>query len=166
MVMVGLNFIKDAMVYETELCSSDAITFTEGLKKIRLHIADLIREAESLEVTYEGAQKEFSGILEWVGAEVKDYLDKQTTADCTVFMNESFQSLRDFSEAFNVSLFVAVIVGTAITHHSLLTSLQVNISNIPMQIYLSPLMSDATAASGQMVLLRYVAQQSVAVWKN
>ena len=137
-----------------------------ALTNIRLQIADLIREAVALELTYEGAQKEFTGILKRVGVEVKDYLDKQSTADCMVFMDESFQSLCNFSDVFNVSPFVPVIVGTAITHHSLLMSLQVNVSHIPLQIFLSPLTFDATVASGQMVLLCYVAQQSVAVWKK
>ena len=39
-------------------------------------------------------------------------------------------------------------------------------SFIPLQIYLTPLTFDATAASGQMALLHYVAQQSIAVWEK
>ena len=38
-----------------------------------------------------------------------------------------------------------------------------NVSHFPLKIFLSPLTSDTTAASGQMTLLSYVAQQSVAV---
>ena len=164
MATAGLNFIKDAMAYETKLCSLDAVTFAEGLKKIRLCIADLIYEVETFEVTYKGAQKEFSGILKWVGIEVKEYLYKQSTVDCMVFMDKSFQSLCHFSDAFNVSLFISLIVSTAITLHLLLMLLQVKVSHIPMEIYLSPLTSDATVVSGQMVLLRYIGQQSVAIW--
>ena len=95
--------------------------------------------------------------------EVKKYLDKQATLDCTAFMDENFANLHNFSDTFNVSTFIPVIVGTAITHHSLLTSLRVNVSSIPMQIYLAPLMSNTTVASGQMVLLHNVAQQSIAI---
>ena len=78
-------------------------------------------------------------------------------ADCTTFMDESFNSLHKFSDTFNVSPFVPVVVGTAITHHSLLTSLQVNVSHFPLKIFLSPLTSNATVALGQMALLSYVA---------
>ena len=166
MATAGLNFIRDATVYKMELCSSDAITFAEGLKNIQLHIADLICKVEALDVTYEGVQKDFNGILVQVGIEVKEYLDRQTTADCTVFMNKSFESLCGFSDVFNISPFVPVIIGMAINYHLLLMSLQVNVSHIQMEIYLSPLTSDATAASGQMTLLHHVAQQSVAVWKK
>ena len=81
-------------------------------------------------------------------------------------MDESFDSLRKFSDAFNVSPFIPVIVGMAITHHSLLTSLQVNVSHFPLKIFLSPLTSDAMAASGQMVLLSYVTRQRVAIWEG
>ena len=84
-------------------------------------------------------------------------------ADCTTFMDESFDSLHKFSDTFNVSPFIPVVVGIAITHHLLLTSLWVNVSHFPLKIFLSPLMFDATAASEQMALLSYVAQQSVAV---
>ena len=41
--------------------------------------------------------------------------------DCMTFMDEGFDSLRKFSDTLNVSPFVLVIVGMAITHHSLLT---------------------------------------------
>ena len=87
-------------------------------------------------------------------------------ADCTTFMDESFDSLRKFSDAFNVSPFVPVIVGMAITHHLLLTSLWVNVLHFPLKIFLSLLMSNAMASSEQMALLSYVAQQSVAVWEG
>ena len=94
---------------------------------------------------------------------MKEYLDTQSMADCTTFMDESFDSLCKFSDAFNVSPFIPVVVGMAITHHSLLTSLRVNVSHFPLKIFLSLLTSDATAVLGQMALLGYVARQSIAV---
>ena len=97
---------------------------------------------------------------------MKEYLDTQSMADCMTFMDESFKSLSKFLEAFNVSPFILVFMDTAITHHSLLTSLQVNVLHIPLKIFLSPLMSNATVVSGQMALLSYVAQQSVTVWER
>ena len=148
MAMASLNFIRDATAYEAELCSSDTVTFAEGLSNIRLQIADLIKEAAALELMYEGAQKDFAGILQRVGAEVKEYLDKQATLDCMAFMDESFANLRNFSDAFNVSTFIPVIMGMAITHHLLLMSLRVNISLIPMQIYLMPLTSGSIRTDG------------------
>ena len=166
MAMKALNFIRDATAYELELSASDGVASMAGLAHIWGRIADLIKEASALELMYEGAQKKFAGILKWVEKEVKEYLDTQSTADYTTFMDESFDSLRKFSDAFNVSPFIPVIVGTAITHHSLLTSLQVNVSHFPLKIFLSPLMSNAMAASGQMVLLSYVARQRVAVWEG
>ena len=79
------------------------------------------------------------------------------------FMDESFDSLCKFSNAFNVSSFIPVVVGMAITHHSLLTSLWVNMSHFPLKIFLLPLTSDATVASGQMALLSYMGRQSITV---
>ena len=128
--------------------------------------ADLIKEASGLKLMYEGAQKKFADILKWVEKEVKEYLDTQSMADCMTFMDESFDSLRMFSDAFNVSPFILVVMGIAITHHSLLTSLQVNVSHFPLKIFLSPLTSDATAVLGQMALLSYVAWQSITVWER
>ena len=163
MAMIALNFIRDTTAYKSELSASDGVAFTAGLACIWGRIADLIKEASALELTYEGAQKKFAGILEQVEKEVKEYLDTQSMADCMTFMDESFDSLCKFSDAFNVSPFIPVVVGTAITHHSLLTSLWVNVSHFPLKIFLSPLTSNATAASGQMALLSYVTQQSVAI---
>ena len=164
--MIALNFIRDTTAYELDLSASDGVAFVAGLARIRGRIADLIKEASALELTYEGAQKKFAGILEWVQKEVKEYLETQSMADCMTFMDESFDSLHMFSDTFNVLPFIPVVGGMAITHHSLLTSLWVNVSHFPLKIFLSPLTSDATVASGLMALLSYVAQQSVTVWEG
>ena len=39
-------------------------------------------------------------------------------------------------------------------------------SHIPLKIFLLPLESDATAALGQMALLQYMTQQSIAIWEG
>ena len=166
MATVGLNFIRDATAYEAELSASDGMVFAAMLTHIRGQITKLIKEASALELTYKGAQKKFASILDWVSKEVKEYLDTQSMVDCTTFMDESFESLCKYSDAFNVLPFVLVVVGREITHHSLVTSLRANVSHIPLKIFLSPLTSNATAASGQMVLLSYVAEQSVTVWEK
>ena len=163
MATIALNFIRDATAYEMELSASDGMAFVAGLAHIRGQIADLIKEASALELTYEGAQKKFASILKQVEKEVKEYLDTQSMVDCMTFMDESFDSLRKFSDAFNVSPFIPVVVGMAITHHSLLTSLRVNMSQFPLKIFLSLLTSDSTVVSGQIALLSYVAQQSVTI---
>ena len=166
MATIALNFIWNATTYETELSALDGMAFTTRLACILGRIADLIKEASALKLTYEGAQKKFASILEWVEKEVKEYLDTQSTADCTTFIDESFDSLRKFSDAFNVLPFVPVVVGMVITHHSLLTSLWVNVSHFPLKIFLLLLTSDTTVVLGQIALLSYVARQSVTVWEG
>ena len=150
-------------MYEEELSSSDSIVFVAGLTSIQNRIAELIREALEFEMVYEESQKKFTGVMKQVEEEVGEYLKTQSTADFTVFMDESFDSLWRYSNSFNILPFIPVVVGTVVTHHALLTSLQVNMSNFPLKIFLSPLESDATAASGQMALLQYVTQQSIAI---
>ena len=63
MATIALNFIRDATAYEMELSALDGMAFTAGLVRIQGRIADLIKEASALELTYEGAQKKFAGIL-------------------------------------------------------------------------------------------------------
>ena len=166
MATASLNFICDATAYEEELSSSDSIVFAAGLTHIQNQIAELIREALELEVVYKGSQKKFTGVMKQVEEEVRKYLETESTVDSTIFMEESFDSLWRYSNSFNISPFVPVVVGTAVTHHALLTSLQVNVSYFPLKIFLSPLESDATMASGQMALLQYMTQQSITVWEG
>ena len=116
-----------------------------------------------LEVVYEESRKKFARVLKQVEEEVGKYLETQSTADSTIFMDESFDNLRQYSNSFKISPFIPVVVGTAVTQHALLTSLQVNMSHFPLKIFLSPLESDATAASGQMALLQYMTQQSITI---
>ena len=158
MATAGLNFIRDATAYEEELSSSDSVVFAAGLTCIRNQITELIREASELEAVYEESQKKFTGVLKQVEEEVGKYLETQATADSTIFMDESFDNLPRYLNSFNISPFVPVVVGMAVTHHALLTSLRVNVSHFPLKIFLSPLESDTTAASGQMALLQYVTQ--------
>ena len=166
MATAGLNFIRDTTAYEEELSSSDGVVFAAGLTRIRNRIAELIREASELEVVYEEFQKKFTGVMKQVEEEVGKYLETQYSVDSTVFMDESFDSLRRYSSSLNILPFVPVMVGTAVMHHVLLTSLRVNVSHFPLKIFLSPLESDTTAASGQMALLQYVTQQSVTIWEG
>ena len=166
MATAGLNFIRDATAYEQELTSSDGIVFAARLTHIQNRIAELIREASELEVVYEESQKKFTGVLKQVVEEVRKYLETQSMADFTAFMDESFYNLRRYSNSFNISPFVPVVVGTVVTHHALLTSLRVNMSHLPLKMFLSPLESDATAVSGQMALLQYMTQQCVAIWEG
>ena len=63
MATIALNFIWDGTTYETELSASDGMVFVAGLAHIRGRIADLIKEASALKLTYEGAQKKFADIL-------------------------------------------------------------------------------------------------------
>ena len=105
-------------------------------------------------MVYEESQKKFTGVLKQVEEEVGKYLETQTTADSTVFMDESFDNLQQYSNLFNISPFVPVVVGTAVMHHALLTSLRVNVSHFPLKLFLLSLESDATAVSGQMALLQ------------
>ena len=65
---------------------------------IRNWIAELIREASELEVVYEESQKKFTWVLKQVEEEVGKYLKTQSTADSTVFMDESFDNLWWYSK--------------------------------------------------------------------
>ena len=137
MATAGLNFICDATTHEEELSSSDGIAFAAGLTRIQNRIAELITEASELQMVYEESQKKFAGVLKQVEEEVRKYLETQSAADSTVFMDESFNNLQRYSSSFNILPFVPVVVGAAVTHHALLTSLRVNVSHFPLKIFLS-----------------------------
>ena len=64
MATMALNFIRDATAYEAEFLAPDGMAFAARLACIREWIADLIKEASALKLTYEGAQKKFAGIFE------------------------------------------------------------------------------------------------------
>ena len=65
---------------------------------------------------YKESQKKFARVLKQVEEEVGKYLKTQSTADSTIFMDESFDNLRRYSNLFNISPFVPVVVGTPVTH--------------------------------------------------
>ena len=138
--------------------------FVAGLSSIRNWITELIKEASKLEVVYEESQNKFTGVLKQVEGEVRKYLE--TTVDSTAFMDESFDNLQQYSNSFNILPFIPVVVGMVVTHHALLTSLRVNMSHLPLKMFILLLESDATVMSGQMALLQYMTQQCIAIWEG
>ena len=108
MATAGLNFIHDATAYEEELSSSDSVVFVAGLTRIQNWIAELIREASKLEVVYEESQKKFTEVMKQVEEEVGKYLETQSTVDSIVFMDKSFNSLRQYLNSFNILPFIPV----------------------------------------------------------
>ena len=55
---IALNFILDATAYKMELSASDGVAFAAGLACIQGRIANLIKEASALKLTYEGGSEE------------------------------------------------------------------------------------------------------------
>ena len=103
MATASLNFIHDATTYEEELSSSDGVVFVASLTRIQNRIAELIREVSELEVVYKESQKKFTGVLKQVEEEVRKYLKTKAMVDSTIFMDESFDNLRRYSNSFNIS---------------------------------------------------------------
>ena len=62
-------------------------------------------------MVYEESQKKFTGVMKQVEEEVGKFLETQSTADSTVFMDKSFNSLRRYSNSFNSLPFIPVVVG-------------------------------------------------------
>ena len=85
-----------------------------------------------LEVVYKESQKKFAGVLKQVEEEVRKYLETQSMADSTIFMDESFDNLQQYSNSFNISPFIPVVVGTVVTHHALLTCVSLSLEDIPL----------------------------------
>ena len=140
---IAINFFSRAGDMEVELESSEALKFWEAVNGMKESIRDLIRQTASVEESYEDAAANFDNILASVSDELKEFVELQGEEQCQTYMTKCLEWIRGVHGSLDGTQFIPMIILNVTTHHALALNQRVNQSQIPLQIMISPMCTQA-----------------------
>ena len=93
MTGLAVNFFRNAREYEAKITSADAVSFCEGLERLRLWAMRLIEEAADLEQGYEESKLKFDVILRKTMKAILHYLNQACNYNIQTYRNDAFRKL-------------------------------------------------------------------------
>ena len=160
---ITLDFFSRAGDMEAELESSKALKFREAVNGMKQSIRDLIRRTASAEESYENAVANFNNILASVSEEVKEFVDSHSEDQRQAYMAKSMECIRRVHGSLDGTQFIPLVVSNATMHHALAMSHRVNQSEVPLQIMMSPMHSQASTMGAGLKFIEYLSKQVLAL---
>ena len=141
---IAINFFSRAGDMEVELESSEALKFWEAVNGMKESIRDLIRRTASAKESYEDAAAHFDNILSSVSDELKEFVESQGEEQCQAYISKCMERIRGVHGSLDGTQFIPMVVTNTTTHHALALNQRVNQSQIPLQIMISPMRTQAS----------------------
>ena len=141
---IAINFFSRAGDMEAELESSEALKFREAINGMKESIRDLIRRTALVEESYEDVAAHFDNILSLVSNELKEFVDLQGKEQHQAYVAKCMEWIRGVHGSLDGTQFILMIITNVTTHHALVLNQSVNQSQIPLQIMISPMRTQAT----------------------
>ena len=150
---IAINFFSRAGDMEAELESSEALKFQEAVDGMKESIRDLIRRTASAEESYEDAAANFNNILASVSDELKEFIELQGKEQRQTYIAKCLEWIRGVHGSLDGTQFIPMIISNVTTHHALALNQRVNQSQIPLQIMVLPMRTQA-ATMGRLEVRR------------
>ena len=160
---IAINFFSRAGDMEAELESSEALKFREAINGMKESIRDLIRQTASVEESYEDAAAHFDNILSSVSNELKEFVDLQGKEQHQAYVAKCMERIRGVHGSLDGTQFIPMIVTNVTTHHTLALNQRVNQSQIPLQIMISPMRTQATAMGAGLKFVEFLSKRVLAL---
>ena len=160
---IALNFFSRAGDMEAELESSEALKFWEAVNGMKQSIRDLIRQTALAEESYENAAANFDNILASVSDEVKEFVDSHGEEQRQAYISKSMERIRGVHGSLDGTQFIPLVVSNATIHHALAMSHRVNQSQVPLQIMMSPMHTQAGTMGAGLKFIEYLSRRVLAL---
>ena len=95
------------------------------------------------EESYEDAAAQFDNILASVSDELKEFIESQGEEQCQAYIAKCLEWIRGVHGSLDRTQFIPMIITNVMTHHALALNQRVNQSQIPLQIMISPMHTQA-----------------------
>ena len=141
---IAINFFSRAGDMEAELESSETLKFWEAVNGMKESICDLIRQTALAEESYKDAAVQFDNILSLVSDELKEFVEAQGKEQRQAYISKCMERIRGVHGSLDGTQFILMVMTNATTHHTLALNQRVNQSQIPLQIMISPMHTQAT----------------------
>ena len=160
---IAINFFSRAGDMEAELESSEALKFREAINGMKESIRDLIRRTASAEESYEDAAAHFDNILSSVSNELKEFVELQGKEQRQAYVTKCMERIRGVHGSLDGTQFIPMVVTNVTTHHALALNQRVNQSQIPLQIMISPMHTQATAMGAGLKFVEFLSKRVLAL---
>ena len=160
---IAINFFSRAGDMEAKLESSEALKFREAVNGMKESIHDLIRRTASVEESYEDVAANFDNILASVSDEVKEFVELQGKGQCRTYMAKCLERIRGVHGSLDRTQFIPMIILNMTTHHALSLNQRVNQSQIPLQIIMLPMHTQAATMGAGLKFIEFLSKRVLAL---
>ena len=160
---IAINFFSRAGDMEAELESSKALKFREAVNGMKESICDLIRQTASAEESYEDAAAHFDNILSSVSDELKEFVESQGEEQCQAYITKCMEQIRGVHGSLDRTQFIPMVVTNVTTHYTLALNQRVNQSQIPLQIMISPMRTQAATMGAGLKFIKFLSKRVLAL---
>ena len=161
--VIAINFFSRAGDMEAELESSEALKFWEAVNGMKESIRDLIWRTALAEESYEDAAAQFDNILSLVSDELKEFVESQGEEQHQEYISKCMERIRGVHGSLDGTQFIPMVVTNATTHHALALNQRVNQSQIPLQIMISPMRTQATTMGAGLKFVEFLSKRVLAL---
>ena len=160
---VTINFFSRAGDMEVELESSEALKFHVAVNGMKESIWDLVRWTALAEESYEDTAAQFDNILSLISDELKEFVEAQGKEQCQEYISKCLDWIRGIHGSLDGTQFILMVVTNATTHHTLALNQRVNQSQIPLQIMISPMHTQATTMGTGLKFVEFLSRRVLAL---
>ena len=160
---ITINFFSRARDMEAELESSEALKFREAVNGMKDSICDLIKRTALVEESYEDAAANFNNILASVSDELKEFIQLQGKEQCQAYIAKCLEQIRGVHGSLDGTQFIPMIISNVMTHHTLALNQRVNQSQIPLQIMVSPMRTQAATMGAGLKFVEFLSKRVLAL---
>ena len=160
---IAINFFSRAGDMGVELELSEALKSREAVDGMKESIRDLIKRTASVEETYEDAAANFNNILASVSDELKEFVELQGKEQCQTYIAKCLEWIRGVHGSLDGTQFIPMIISNVTTHHTLALNQRVNQSQIPLQIMISPMRTQAATMGAGLKFVEFLSKRVLAL---
>ena len=160
---ITINFFSRAGDMEVELESSKALKFWEAVNGMKESIHDLIRRTASAEESYEDVAAHFDNILSSVSDELKEFIESQGKEQHQVYIAKCMERIRGVHSSLDRTQFIPMVITNVMTHHALALNQRVNQPQIPLQIMISPMRTQAATVGTGLKFIEFLSKRVLAL---
>ena len=160
---IALNFFSRAGEMEADLESSEVPKFRNAINGMKDSIRDLIRRTSLAEESYEEAVAQFDNILASVSDELREFVEAWGEGQRQEYIAKCMDRIRGIHGSLDGTQFIPMMVTNATTHHALSLSARVDQSQIPLQIMISPMRTQAATMGAGLKFVEFLSRRVLAL---
>ena len=115
------------------------------------------------EESYEDAAAQFDNILSSISDKLKEFVEAQGKEQHQEYISKCLDRIRGIHGSLDGTQFIPMVVMNVTMHHALALNQRVNQSQIPLQIMISPMRTQATTMGAGLKFVEFLSRRVLAL---